>query len=83
MKIKPETTVVGYTNRNQQVYLGLDNPNGPDHGQSVLALRCERVLPNGNKCGFVYGVNATDIFHATCPKCRGGKENLPLVKHYT
>ena len=76
------TTTVGNKNRNQQITLGLDNPNGTDHDQSVYALRCDRDLQDGTKCGFIYGVNGTDIFQAKCPQCQAGKENLPLARSY-
>jgi hypothetical protein len=76
------TTIVGFTNRNQQVNLGLDNPNGNDHGQSVYVLRCDRVLPEGNKCGQIYGANGSDIHQRLCPKCQGGKAGLPLTKSH-
>lgn len=82
MKPPPPTTVVGYINRNQQVNLGLDNPNGTDHGQSVYALRCDRELPGSHKCGYVYGANGTDIHQRLCPKCQAGKPGLPLTKSY-
>ncbi len=72
MRKSQGTTVVGYINRNQQVNLGFDNPNGTDHDQSVYALKCGRVKPDGS----------TDIFQAKCPRCQGGNENLPLAKSY-
>jgi hypothetical protein len=83
MKTNKGTTAVGHKNRNDQVTLALDNPNGTDHGQSVYALRCDRSLPDGTKCGFVYGVNGSDIFQAKCPKCQGGNEKLELIRSYT
>lgn len=83
MKASPSTTVIGFVNRNQQVNLGLDNPNGTDHGQSVYALRCDRPLPDGTKCGHVYGANGSDIHQRLCPKCQNGKPGLPLTKSYT
>jgi len=70
MKASPNTTVVGFVNRNQQVNLGLDNPNGTDHCQSVYALRCDRVLQDGNKCGHLYGANGSDIHGGFAPSAR-------------
>jgi hypothetical protein len=71
-----ETTITGFINRNQQVNLGFDNPNGTDHGQKVYALRCQ-------KCGFTYGANGSDIHQRLCPDCQGGKPGLPLTKKYS
>ena len=82
MKTGKGTTGDGFTNRNQQVNLGLDNPNGTDHGQSVYALRCDRVLPSGEQCGHTYGANGSDIHLRLCPKCQGGTPGLPLVRTY-
>ena len=82
MRKSQETTVIGHTNRNQQVNLGYDSPNGSDHNQKVYALRCDRVLPSGQKCGHIYGANGSDIHIRLCPKCQGGQPGLPLQKHY-
>jgi len=76
------TTAVGFVNRNHQVNLGLDNPNGTDHGQSVYAMRCERRTATGTKCGNVYGANGSDIWQRKCPVCQGGRPGLPLTKSY-
>lgn len=56
------TTVVGFINRNHQVNLGLDNPNGTDCGKSVYAMKCDLDTANGIKCGNVYGANGSDIW---------------------
>ncbi len=78
-----ETTIPGYTNPNQQINLGRDNPNGTDHGQSVYAMKCQRVGPGGGMCGSIYGANGTDIWQRKCPVCQDGRAGLPLTRNYS
>lgn len=79
MRKSKDTTTRDYVNRNQQVNLGYDNPNGTDNFQKVYRLRCERLLPDGRKCDATYGANGSDIWQRKCPTCQGGKKGLRLL----
>jgi predicted Zn-ribbon and HTH transcriptional regulator len=69
VKMKKKTTEIGYINRNRQEVLRKTNLRGNDNNQYVYVLKC-------NRCGFVYGVNGSDVWQRKCPKCQGGKKGL-------
>ena len=69
MTQSPETTKVGFVNRNGQVVIRNTGKPGTDHNQKIYQLGC-------SECGSVYGSNGSDIFDRKCPTHGGGKPGL-------
>lgn len=64
-----DTTMVGYTNENNQKCHETQGVPGTDHLQFAYRLECL----NG---GYVYGGNGSDIAERKCPECQGGQPGI-------
>jgi hypothetical protein len=69
-RASPQTTTIGYRNRNWQIVRRATGLAGTDHLQKVYELEC-------GHCGHVYGANGSDIHLRLCPRCQGGRPGLP------
>jgi predicted Zn-ribbon and HTH transcriptional regulator len=67
------TTQIGYINERNQKCHGTLDVSGNDHLQYSYRLECLN-------CGYIYGVNGTDIKQRKCPECQGGE---PGIKYWT
>lgn len=67
------TTVLGYTNRNNQRNCGCTGQPGNDHNQMTYRMQCLNLA-----CGHTYGANGSDIWQRRCPKCQGGRPGLDI-----
>jgi hypothetical protein len=63
------TTAIGFVNRNGQRCQGHRGVPGTDHLQVAYKVEC-------TLCGFVYGVNGSDIHERRCPECQNGKPGI-------
>jgi hypothetical protein len=65
------TTIIGYTNRNNQRCDGHRGKAGNDHLQRAYKMTCLE-----ENCGHVYGANGTDVFQRKCPVCQNGQPSI-------
>ncbi|PKM88458.1 MAG: hypothetical protein CVU87_07475 [Firmicutes bacterium HGW-Firmicutes-12] len=66
MRIKRDTTVQGYINKNNQKNIGKTDEHGTDHMQWFYKIECLH-------CNFMYRANGSDIWQRKCPYCQGGR----------
>lgn len=65
-KTKTKSTVVGYTNKNNQKNLGKTDQRGSGNQQWFYQMQCLN-------CNHKYYANGHDIWLRKCPKCQGGQ----------